>query len=565
MAKAMDSGRTAVKPTQLLHFLQLSCHRSPNGDAVIDKSSLLDGLHKFIGKQQERTTIGRRLNRVLQSDQCKVWCVGTGAVEKNNHRYKVEVVRPTFLFYNLHLETMGWVKAVQVLAKAAHDGKLPLDESIVPLTASCSFGEGSQDPQQLDNRQVVVGEGALHANWLDSASAAKRQRIDSGSQLDRSGDCQSAASVAPTLVDSEPSELSAALTQTTETETVATSATSGHGSSSSSSMSTPNARIHEYLKRYSGWSWNDLVKQIAVKDAEINEQKAKVEERNGLISQLKKKVRQHQQKHRRSSTAVQGWKAKAKAKANPRVSSKASGKLDSDCSLEQRMAIERLGHGKRYLTIPARASLAVRRNMSNAACADIGLILLDDASRYTVARAEVHSGSALVAAAQQFHETLLGEMAQNPILSVHMVTEDATNNCIIQKKKLTALILHSAYMVADTNTMESLNAKERFYWNWDNIFNWCRCVGDVQPVEDGNATATMLLTEKMLTSVGCPTVKSLVDIYAQTSVPRTQLFGYDKLALFTMRMRLRLLRLFYLEYRNAAMQNKNSRFRHKNK
>lgn len=60
--------------------------------------------------------------------------------------------------------------------------------------------------------------------------------------------------------------------------------------------------------------------------------------------------------------------------------------------------------------------------MSNAACADVSLILLDDASRFTIARSEVYAGSALVAAVRSFHTSMEEQMMQGPILSVHMIT-----------------------------------------------------------------------------------------------------------------------------------------------
>ena len=73
------------------------------------------------------------------------------------------------------------------------------------------------------------------------------------------------------------------------------------------------------------------------------------------------------------------------------------------------MAIVRTGkHGTgRYLTIPGRISLGIRRNLSNVACADLSLILLDDASRWSVARAEVHSAAAMMASCKAFHLSMV--------------------------------------------------------------------------------------------------------------------------------------------------------------
>ena len=85
-------------------------------------------------------------------------------------------------------------------------------------------------------------------------------------------------------------------------------------------------------------------------------------------------------------------------------------------------------------------------------------MLLDDASRWTVARAEVHSGACFLAAARAFHQNMLAEIAEKPssgfddskglsqpAVCIHSISQDATNSAIWQKRKLSALILESAF------------------------------------------------------------------------------------------------------------------------
>lgn len=149
-------------------------------------------------------------------------------------------------------------------------------------------------------------------------------------------------------------------------------------------------------------------------------------------------------------------------------------------------------------------------NLSNVACADLGLILLDDASRWTVARAEVRSGAAVVAAARAFHKEMLAEVsASSSGLCVHYLTQDATNSAIWQKRKLTALILHTAYLPSLPDSTGSSN----FVFSWKS-FQALQRVADVQPVGDATAASVVGLCHKMLQSVGCPSPYSLVADFA---------------------------------------------------
>ena len=114
--------------------------------------------------------------------------------------------------------------------------------------------------------------------------------------------------------------------------------------------------------------------------------------------------------------------------------------------------------GKRNLTLQGSMALAVRRNLSSIACADIGSVLLPNVSRWTVARAEVRAASALVASARSFFDQAFGclkdamvhrqeavlEEMPDFLLMAHSIRCDATNSAIWQRRKLTALELESA-------------------------------------------------------------------------------------------------------------------------
>ena len=111
--------------------------------------------------------------------------------------------------------------------------------------------------------------------------------------------------------------------------------------------------------------------------------------------------------------------------------------------------------GKRNLTLQGSMALAVRRNLSSIACADIGMVLLTDVSRWAVARAEVRAAGALMASARSFFfrawETFKDALVQaredevpDFLLYVHGFRSDATNSAIWQRRKLVALELESA-------------------------------------------------------------------------------------------------------------------------
>ncbi|CAE6970885.1 unnamed protein product [Symbiodinium sp. CCMP2592] len=182
---------------------------------------------------------------------------------------------------------------------------------------------------------------------------------------------------------------------------------------------------------------------------------------------------------------------------------------------KQKLAITRTGAGEdapgRYLTVPSTVALALRRNLSNVSCADLGLVILDDASRWSVSRSEVRAGAAATASMREWHAGMLQEMfhpdgAEDFNLSLHIVSQDATNSGIWQKRKLIALLCHSAYLV-------SLPSK--FRWSWHDMFREIRAIADVQPVEDGSGQGSVSMTTKMLKSINCPTVHDLVAKHAE--------------------------------------------------
>ena len=231
---------------------------------------------------------------------------------------------------------------------------------------------------------------------------------------------------------------------------------------------------------------------------------------------LKKKIKLLNQQQRRSAKSAAKWSAKAKAKGSYANRSKHNSKAPITVeNVDQRMAIQRTAKD-RYLTVESRISLSLRRNCSNVACADLGLVLLDDVSRWTIARAEVQTGAALIGHARAFHQTMLSEFEDQSRetphsgigVSFHCISQDATNGSIWQKRKLVALLLHTAYCPLIPKPGDNFSGA--WTWKWD-MFTSSECIADVQPVADGSSRGSVGLTHKTLQSLGCPSAWNLLE------------------------------------------------------
>ena len=181
--------------------------------------------------------------------------------------------------------------------------------------------------------------------------------------------------------------------------------------------------------RSSEESFGQLVADLAKRDQRIND--------------LKKRARGLQQALRRTRQKLEIVQAEHQGAAKHNV----DGQLA--------ISIPR----KRNLTLRPSMALAARRNLSSIACADIGMVLLTDVSRWAVARAEVRAAGSLIASARYFFfrawETYKDALAQackdevpDCLLYVHGFRSDATNSAIWQRRKLVALELESAVLLS---------------------------------------------------------------------------------------------------------------------
>ena len=179
------------------------------------------------------------------------------------------------------------------------------------------------------------------------------------------------------------------------------------------------------------------------------------------------------------------------------------------------LQIDRTKGGK-HLSLQGTFALAIRRNFSNCATADIGAVLLEDISRFTVSRAEGRAGAALAASARLFYRAMYEDIIYPDgsfHVAFHSYRQDATNAGILRGSKLAALILHSAYLrdypedsedAADGNFLCSSDE-----WAFDDWFESIIRVADILPVEGADSVTTASQTLKHLQGLGCITWKDV--------------------------------------------------------
>lgn len=174
------------------------------------------------------------------------------------------------------------------------------------------------------------------------------------------------------------------------------------------------------------------------------------------------------------------------------------------------------GKGKR-LTLSGTISLAIRRNFGNTATADIGAILLEDISRFTVARAEIKAGTALIASSRLFFHAMYQDIASRTLgtfkLAIHSYMQDATNSGILKGSKLAGLILRSAYLreSVPNDQGDCSGLMPGWEFEFDNYFATLVRVADVLPVHGGDSLTTASQTLKQLEGLGCWSWKSIAE------------------------------------------------------
>lgn len=162
--------------------------------------------------------------------------------------------------------------------------------------------------------------------------------------------------------------------------------------------------------------------------------------------------------------------------------------------------IEDADESKRWswLTPRGTLNLAIRRNLSNISTHDLGFVILDDASRWTVMRAELKASACFVASSRLFFERMhhdLFSVTNTGGFSVSFVAsrQDATNG----REKVACAEIEAAYA-------DNMQASEIGGMTWQHFHHICRA-SDVLPIEDETGHGTIGFSLKAHNSIGCPT------------------------------------------------------------
>ena len=165
----------------------------------------------------------------------------------------------------------------------------------------------------------------------------------------------------------------------------------------------------------------DLEAQLELQANTIHHQSQQLEEKDAQIHNLRAIQRSLHQKNRRLRTHAEKLE---QAAAETRKSDALDIKRVQDSSKNDNANWS-------WLTPQGVVSLALRRNLSNIAQSDIGYVILDDVSQWTVSRCEVKTGAALIASARlwfnQLAHDIFSTKASGYSTSVIASRQDATH------------------------------------------------------------------------------------------------------------------------------------------
>ena len=208
-----------------------------------------------------------------------------------------------------------------------------------------------------------------------------------------------------------------------------------HSLASSRASSPFNANANQIVhagcnSQYNCYTPSQLVSAIVKRDTEVQELKAKVED---LKRQLKAERRRVSNKQQQLTILAEKHRSQS---------------MNSSV-----LNIVRSKGG--YLTKEAMVALGVRRNTSNVAQADMGVLLLAPITRSTVSRAELRAGDLLMKSSLLWfvsYREALSHHTDTLSCSIFNVSSDETNNMVWQRRKLSTLRLLVTYSDDASNT-----------------------------------------------------------------------------------------------------------------
>lgn len=281
---------------------------------VIDKAGLLDLVQKFQGNILERNSNSKKLRRFLQEQRFVDRCVGSGLSDFTNTRYTADVIPDVMGCFDLRIDALGWSKLKNNLEEKARTGLLSLDSALVPVqpvhkTSNQHTGEGGASGSTLvafnHHQSIHRTSDDLHHEAHSNPSVPSGSASGKSVTLKRSNSTVSTisrASVGSLETDSKRRRCDGAGVQNYDNSNIPSrepASISSRRGSVDEELSNVQKTLGEYRQEYQGSTTDDLLREIALKDQEIQSYKVEVNAREQKIVELRHKLRLEKQRTRR--------------------------------------------------------------------------------------------------------------------------------------------------------------------------------------------------------------------------------------------------------------------------
>lgn len=195
---------------------------------------------------------------------------------------------------------------------------------------------------------------------------------------------------------------------------------------------------------------------------------------------------------------------KQRRRCETRLAKLTENQMDEDVSSKDAsLGIVFCKPGSRRLTTRSMIITGIRRNMSNIACCDFGVTVLEDnLGRYKVARCEIMASIRLQAASREFYNTMAQEVLARKSefsVGVHASSCDATGGNIVKNKKFSNCFVDSTFYFDDCIDFDCRNP----HLSLEDLPRQRRCC-DLLEQTGSTAKDTQILA-RHFSSVGCPT------------------------------------------------------------
>ena len=164
--------------------------------------------------------------------------------------------------------------------------------------------------------------------------------------------------------------------------------------------------------------------------------------------------------------------------------------------LEELQAAGKAGPTKRYLSISGGLTMALKRNLGNAPCAALGLLIGTDIHHSNVSIWEQKLEACLRLSTQTYYTELQDHLSKQGGVAIHAIRSDSTNGKIWHERKLHLAEFRSEYILSE-------NEDGRVAASDPSLLQ-SSALGDVAIVPDGSGNTCRGMLQHQAGSVGCP-------------------------------------------------------------